>query len=52
MQEVLRCLWEIREAVTNQRTYPQEKHLALIGEMDWREELHGRLSIILGEQEN
>ena len=31
-----RCLREIAEAVRNQRQYPEEKMLAVLGEMDWR----------------
>jgi ribosomal protein L13E len=39
LQAVLQCAWEIQECVINQTKYPQEKHLALLGELDWREEM-------------
>src|SRR5271166_5552325 len=32
------CLAEIQECCGNQRLYPKQKHLAIMGEMDWMEE--------------
>lgn len=32
------CLAEIQECRENQQTYPEQKHLAILGELDWTEE--------------
>ena len=36
LQELLRCAWHIQWAVSGQKAAPR---LALLGEMDWREEM-------------
>jgi hypothetical protein len=52
LQEIFRSMWEIQECVENYKQYPAEWKLIQLGEMDWREELHGQLSGILGKEKD
>jgi hypothetical protein len=45
-QKLLRCTFEIREAVANQRRFPEELKGALLGEMDHREEMMDLVDLV------
>lgn len=40
LQSILQCVFEIQECTRNQRRFPDESKLAMLGELDWRDELH------------
>jgi hypothetical protein len=46
LQSLLRCAFEIQECVANQKRFPEERDLAILGEMDAREWMYEMIQLL------